>query len=249
MSTKTSIFRIFCSLLLILSISMLALADTIRLKDGSILKGKIINFAGGKFTIAIGEGSRSRQMTFNASEIDSIAFDSPTATPKTDAINRNASYQPVVETPRVVVADSPRMDQRTPKTNTKTPNAKPIELSINVLADNTANGWTNSGWVVKKGQVIHITADGKISLGKGQSASASGLADLNDTNKLLKNVPTGALIAVVGDDNNDFIYVGSEREFTATRDGSLFLGINEGNLDDNSGAFSVKIEIAPGTGN
>jgi len=52
------------------------------------------------------------------------------------------------------------------------------------------------------------------------------------------------LIAVIGDDNNDFIYVGSEREFTATRDGALFLGVNEGNLNDNSGTFDVKIEIS-----
>ena len=66
--------------------------------------------------------------------------------------------------------------------------------------------------------------------------------------KLLKNVATGALIAVIGDDNNDFIYVGSSREFTATRDGALFLGINEGNLNDNSGSYNVKIEILPDDG-
>jgi len=50
---------------------------------------------------------------------------------------------------------------------------------------------------------------------------------------------------VVGDDNNDFIYIGSDREFTASRDGALFLGINEGNLDDNSGSYSAKVEIFP----
>jgi hypothetical protein len=64
----------------------------------------------------------------------------------------------------------------------------------------------------------------------------------------MRNVPTGALIAVVGDDNNDFIYIGAEREFTATRDGALFLGVNEGHLDDNSGAYSVKIEVIPDGG-
>ena len=69
------------------------------------------------------------------------------------------------------------------------------------------------------------------------------MSELNDEQKLMKSVPTGALIAVIGDDNNDFIYIGAEREFTATRDGALFLGINEGNLNDNSGAFDVKIEI------
>lgn len=54
-----------------------------------------------------------------------------------------------------------------------------------------------------------------------------------------------ALIAVIGDDNNEFIYVGSERTFTAARDGALFLGVNDGNLDDNSGTFDVRIEIDP----
>ena len=50
---------------------------------------------------------------------------------------------------------------------------------------------------------------------------------------------------VIGDDNNDFIYIGADREFVATRDGTLFLGLNEGNLDDNSGSFKVKVEISP----
>jgi hypothetical protein len=74
------------------------------------------------------------------------------------------------------------------------------------------------------------------------------LYDLEDNEKLLKSVPTGALIAVIGDDNNEFIYVGAEREFTASRDGALFLGLNEGNLNDNSGSFDVKVEISPDGG-
>ena len=123
-----------------------------------------------------------------------------------------------------------------------------MRLNIDVKADNTSNGWTNSGWVVKKGQKIRITGEGEISLGGGKTTGASGSYDIEDSTKLLKSVPTGALIAVVGDDNNDFIYIGSSREFTATRDGSLFLGVNEGNLSDNSGKFTVKIEIDPVSG-
>ena len=37
----------------------------------------------------------------------------------------------------------------------------------------------------------------------------------------------------------------SPLEFIAERDGALFLGVNEGNLNDNSGAFEVKVEIDP----
>ena len=255
MSKRPGFLRIICSLILILSMSFMAFADTIRLKDGSILKGKITSFAGGKFTITIGEGSRSRQMTFTANEIESIAFDSPMTPQTNEATNRNASYkQPEkqVDPPRVITSDNTRPSQPVKPTVTQpsksVSNAKPIAWTIKVLADNTANGWTNTGWVVKKGQRIHITGDGKISLGGGKNSSSSGIGELEDANKLLKNVPTGALLAVIGDDNNDFIYIGSEREFTATRDGALFLGINEGNLDDNSGSLSVKIEVYPDGG-
>ena len=125
----------------------------------------------------------------------------------------------------------------------------PIAWNTKVLADNTSNGWTNSGWVVKKGQRIKISGEGTVSLGKGQTCSPSGNAEIEDNQKLLKSVPTGALLAVIGDDNNDFIYIGATREFTASRDGTLFLGINEGNLNDNSGSFDVKIEIIKDGGN
>jgi len=250
MSIKPRIFRVVCSLVLVMSMSLMAFADTIRLKDGSILKGKITSFAGGKFSITIGEGSRSRQMTFNASEIESIAFDSPMNPQSTAATNQNANYKPAVDAPRVITSDNTRTNtpQSQQPVTKAVSNAKPIAWTVSVLADNTANGWTNSGWVVKKGQRIHISGDGKVSLGNGKKSTASGVSEIEDANKLLKNVPTGALLAVIGDDNNDFIYVGGDREFTATRDGALFLGINEGNLDDNSGAFSVKIEIYPDGG-
>jgi hypothetical protein len=38
------------------------------------------------------------------------------------------------------------------------------------------------------------------------------------------------------------VVVGASREFTAQRDGRLFLGVNEGNLGDNSGTYDVTVE-------
>ncbi len=234
MSFAQKCIRATLTLVAILSVSGLALADTLRLKDGSIIKGKITSFAGGKFVITIGEGARRKQLSFTANEVESIQFDAET--PAT------ASYkEPAVIPARAVKDDD--VSRQTPERSSEP--VKPIEWSVKVLADSTANGWTNSGWVVRKGQRIKVTGDGNINLGRGNSSSASGNAKLEDAQKLLKNVATGALIAVIGDDNNDFIYIGAEREFVATRDGALFLGINEGYLDDNSGSFDVKIEIIP----
>lgn len=257
MSFRTNAFRVMVSLSLIASLGIAALADTIRLKDGSRVKGKIVGFAGGKFTVAMGEGSRRRQMTFDASEIESIEFDSPqtngstmvAATERVQVENR-----PVVQDPPVaseILSKPERSTTPAPTTSSPTKKVsfgKPIELSVKVLADNTANGWTNSGWVVRKGQKIRISGSGEVSIGRGKTTGPSGLYDLEDSQKLLKSVPTGALIAVIGDDNNEFIYIGAEREFTAARDGALFLGLNEGNLNDNTGSFDVKVEISPDGG-
>jgi hypothetical protein len=63
----------------------------------------------------------------------------------------------------------------------------------------------------------------------------------------MRNEPTGALIAVVGDDNDDFILVGTRRDFVAQRDGVLFLGVNEGDLKDNMGTYDVVIEAETGS--
>lgn len=249
----TIIIRIFRSVTLVLLLLVLSVgtfADTIRLKDGGIIKGKVVGFIGGSFVISVGEGSRRRKLKFLASEVESIQFD---RTSETASSGNSRDRKTIDNVPLAKPAPVPsivRIPESTSRPqSTSAENINPIELRVRVLADNTANGWTNSGWVVKKGQRIRIVAeDGTVSLGKGHHAPASGLGTLEDGQKLLKNVPTGALIAVIGEDNNDFIYIGSEREFTATRDGALFLGINEGNLNDNSGAFNVKIEILPDKG-
>ena len=254
MSLRSSVVRVLPALLLVISVNVATLADTIRLKDGSIIKGKIVAFTGGKFTVSMGEGSRKRQMTFAAGEIESIAFDAPQDRQMVMASDRTvSSSRPVANDPppsaEVVEEkpDEPVVSRPSPPvTSTKKISyGKPVELAVKVLADNTANGWTNSGWVVKKGQRIRISGNGEVSIGRGKKTGPSGLYDVEDDAKLLKSVPTGALIAVIGDDNNEFIYIGSEREFIAARDGALFLGLNEGNLADNTGSFDVKVEISP----
>ncbi|MBV9214774.1 MAG: hypothetical protein JO053_01250 [Acidobacteria bacterium] len=252
MSLSSSISRLAAVAVLIFSLAGLTLADTVRLKDGSIIKGKIVSFDNGKFVIVMGEGARRKELTFTAAEIESITFDTPASSPAVKPTNTATYQQPVSNDPVPVKVVSQKLPDPAPARSTSNGGSiKPITWDVKVLADNTANGWTNTGWVVKKGQRIRITGEGTVSLGKGKTSSPAGVPELNDDMKLLKNVATGALLAVIGDDNNDFIYVGASREFTATRDGALFLGLNEGNLDDNSGSYSVKIEILPddGSGN
>ncbi|HET6890668.1 MAG TPA: hypothetical protein VFH31_06165, partial [Pyrinomonadaceae bacterium] len=115
-------------------------------------------------------------------------------------------------------------------------------IKVSVRADNANNGWTNSGLVVRKGQRLRITSTGRVSLGRGRFSTPGGVSIMSDSDRLMRNEPTGALIAVVGDDNDDFILIGTRRDFVAQRDGVLFLGVNEGDLNDNTGTYDVVIE-------
>ena len=79
MRLKSNVFRLILSFCLILSVSVIAFADTIRLKDGSVIKGRIVCFRDGQFLVQIGDGARARQMTFFADEIDAIGYDESSA--------------------------------------------------------------------------------------------------------------------------------------------------------------------------
>lgn len=241
---RFSIARTGLTLCLVAFAALAVFADTIRLKDGSLIKGKIVSFDNGRFVVVIGDDTRQRRLTFTADEVASITFEPDTAVADTSGVGETkiitVGQRSSDPPPRPPVSDR----NSEPPVRTSTTRApQPITLEIDVLADETANGWTNTGWVVAKGQRIRITGAGRISLGNGRFAGPAGIATLPDESKLIKTAPTGGLIAVIGDDNNDFIYIGETMEFTASRDGHLFLGVNEGNLGDNSGSFTAKVEI------
>jgi len=240
---------------LVFAVTVPALADTIRLKDGSVIRGQIVSFKNEQFTILVGGGSRGRksQITVYMEDVESIDFDSNGTASNQDNGNsqtyqqpNNPPYQPPV-TQQQPVNNTPinqptnqQPNTTTQPTNNNNPTFFPINLKVR--ADNASNGWTNSGLVVRRGQRLRINANGRISLGAGRSTTPDGLTNIPDRDKLMRNQPTGGLICVIGDDNDDFIFIGKSRDFVAQRDGVLFLGVNEGNLADNSGTYDVVIE-------
>ena len=234
---------------LVLGVTLPALADTIRLKDGSVIRGQIISFKNEQFTIMVGSGARGRksQITVYMEDVESIEFDNTgnTSTSQTDSSNNSQpTYQPPVTQPannQPANNNSSSQPQTTSPTSTST-NPSFFQINVRVRADNASNGWTNSGLVVRRGQRLKVSATGRVSLGQNRFSTADGLANITDRDKLMRNSPTGGLIAVIGDDNDDFIFIGRGHDFVAQRDGVLFLGVNEGNLADNTGAFDVVIE-------
>jgi len=246
---KNYLVRSLIVFALVLGVTLPALADTIRLKDGSVIRGQIISFKNEQFTIMVGSGARGRksQITVYMEDVESIEFDNTgtTSTSQTDSSNNSQpTYQPPVTQPannQPANNNSSSQPQTTSPTSTST-NPSFFQINVRVRADNASNGWTNSGLVVRRGQRLKVSATGRVSLGQNRFSTADGLANITDRDKLMRNSPTGGLIAVIGDDNDDFIFIGRGHDFVAQRDGVLFLGVNEGNLADNTGAFDVVIE-------
>jgi hypothetical protein len=238
-------FRLLLSVLLLVSISTPLLADTIRLKDGSVIRGQVIGFKDQQFTILIGGNARGRrgQTTVYVEDVDSIEFDSTGGSSATDdGSARNNAPLTRPSSPNNQADPTPN-DSRSVDTipaSSATPTF--FTIKVGVRADAANNGWTNSGLVVRKGQRLRISASGRVSLGRGRFSTPGGVATIQDTDKLMRNESTGALIAVIGDDNDDFILIGPRREFVAQRDGVLFLGVNEGDLADNTGSYDIVIE-------
>ena len=235
---------------LVLGVTLPALADTIRLKDGTVIRGQIISFKNEQFTILVGSGARGRKsrMTVYMEDVDSIEFDNAGNTSsQTDDSNNNTQqvFQPPANTqPTNTQPTNTNSTSQPPTTNPTSSSSSPsfFQINVRVRGDNASNGWTNSGLVVRRGQRLRISASGRVSLGQNRFATPDGLPNITDRDKLMRNQPTGGLIAVIGDDNDEFIFIGRGHDFVAQRDGVLFLGVNEGNLADNTGAFDVVIE-------
>ncbi len=121
--------------------------------------------------------------------------------------------------------------------------------------------WVSTGFDVERGEVIHFMADGTISLQKG---NPKAYCDPNGYNLKTMQQPIedkniGSLIGRVillisieedeetGEEiRNEIIkefYIGGETEVAMPLDGELQLGINELVVEDNEGAFQVRMYL------
>ena len=292
------------SLMCVAVIATSALGDTLHLKNGSVLKGKVTSFADDQFIVMLDTGSGrflSKAMVYMG-DVARIEFDttqgaaadpgSTTAQPADpsgrlssdpqgrETKNRNIrlndpaarNTQPAENQPRETgppdvqptappvrepettqperpVVTNPSPAATTPVSETAEGDRltrKPLVPVKTITVDVAAKkDWTSSGLIVKRGDHIRVTATGVITLdpGTGRTSGPEGISDLPDSKKLMPDQPTGALIAVISSDNDDFIFLGKAGEFTATRDGLLFLSVNEGVLSDNSGTFKAVVEV------
>lgn len=156
-------------------------------------------------------------------------------------------------TARVVTPQSAASTPATPATPTApmAPTAPAAPRQLRAELDLLANKeWVDTGLDLVEGDVLRIAATGTITFATNKNTGPNGAA--RDWRDLVRTLPVndagrGALIGKMGESGTTVkaFLVGEHAEFTAERNGRLFLGINDNTYDDNRGSFHVKIEVVP----
>jgi hypothetical protein len=102
--------------------------------------------------------------------------------------------------------------------------------------------WNDTGITLKSGDMVTFRTTGQVNFGEtaGQTAGPDGNPAAHSSNYPISGLPAGALIGKVG--NRAPFGIGSNAApIRMPARGRLFLGVNDNEINDNSGYFSVVV--------
>lgn len=102
--------------------------------------------------------------------------------------------------------------------------------------------WTPSGITVRRGDWVTFNASGSVRIGGegNPTAGPEGVsAGTTAPGAPVANAPAGALIGRIG--NSAPFLIGNRNRVQMEAAGQLFLGVNDGHLQDNDGTFQVQV--------
>lgn len=121
----------------------------------------------------------------------------------------------------------------------------PVGTAGRTVVVSARERWTDTGIIVRRGDVLTFNADGSIQLSSNSNdtASPSGSASgRRAPDSPVNTHPAGGLIARIG--NSAPVYVGDRaNSLRAPVAGRLFLSVNDDHLADNNGEFRVNITV------
>jgi hypothetical protein len=102
--------------------------------------------------------------------------------------------------------------------------------------------WVDTGIDVRTNDRISITANGRIRISpEGGTITAAGVPAGRTEGATMPTGNVGGLVARFG--NSPPLFIGESRTFRTGMDGRLYLGVNDNFFDDNTGAFTVTVDV------
>lgn len=216
--------KIIFALLITLAAVSIAAADTIYLRSGTTLRGNVLGYINGRFAIQLTAPATLPVQTGNRASNSGSTQPSYSQTTRTVREGEVIFLRPR-DIDRIEI-DGRSLDDARYQTQT-------VDVAL-------GPNWIDSGVDVRRGERIRVDATGTIYAGRSRITPA-GLSS-TDPYAPLPRVAEGALIGVIGNDyDSPIIELGASREFTADRDGRLYLTANRSSYTDARGAFNVRI--------
>lgn len=211
--------RIVLALVIILAAVSVAAADTIYLRSGTAVRGTVLGYINGRFAIRL-----TTNATLPVSSSNNRTQSGTAATTRTVSAGEVIFLRPR-EIDRIEI-EGRSIDEARYQTRT-------IDVSL-------GSNWIDSGVDLRRGERVKVDATGTIYAGRTRITPAGLIT--TDPNAPLPRAPEGALIGVVGNDNNaPIIQIGASNEFSADGDGRLYLTVNRGSYTDARGSYSVRV--------
>jgi hypothetical protein len=102
--------------------------------------------------------------------------------------------------------------------------------------------WVDSGFNVRQGETIHFSSSGEVQFSRSAEHRASPAGSLTGVLEPRAPVPSvlaGALIGRIG--SGRAFAIGDQAAISMPQSGRFMLGVNDGNVRDNSGVFVVTV--------
>ena len=206
-------------------------ADTLFLRDGRRVDGTLLSVRDGvvEFDAQRGGlfGGRER-VRIDRRDVLRVEFDEPRFDRDDRDRDRDGRFGD--------------RDDRDRRDNRDDRNGRPAGLRERDVRVNARDAWTNTGIQVRAGQTVFFSASGKVRWGPGRQDGPDGEhGSPKNQARPIPSRPAAALIGRIGE-GNDIFFIGSDREGIRMRSGgTLYLGVNDDFLQDNSGAFQVTV--------
>lgn len=221
--------NILLLILVIVAISSSVFADTIYLKNGSVIKGTLVGFESNLFIFRMPNGKVLRFPADEVSKLDMDQKDSGSNPVNDD----NGNTQPT--------DNSPTKPSNNPDNNPSKGGGQNVTSTVDVRLEEQ---WIRTQIQVNRGDRVQVQADGSILLEGKTNVGPDGLNGRFDPNAPLTNANDGALLASVGQEADAPIYVvGRSSEFISDREGLLYFTVNHGNTDNARGTFRVTVTV------
>lgn len=203
----------FCAVVAMLLMTAAIHADTLVLTSGRRVQGQLVGIVDGQIEFEEQGLFRPRTLVIARQDIARIEFGPD---------HYSASQQPAAAVP---------------------PPGVPRGMRERLLDVQANQRWNDTGVDIREGQQLYFAASGETRWGpRNRKDGAAGERNSPvDSIRPIPDRPAAALIGKIGDGQDIFFIGGEMGPFRARQSGRLYLGINDGWLEDNSGALRVKV--------